>query len=68
VRLGQGSGVAAMAAIARSRPVAHVYVTGAAPSPETLAPGAVVLRKPFSEALLAQAIERAREARTGPSV
>jgi CheY-like chemotaxis protein len=60
VRLSEGSGVAAMSAILRARTVAHVYVTGAALSPEGLAPGAVVLRKPFSEALLARAIDRAR--------
>lgn len=59
VRLREGSGVAAMAAIARSCRVAHVYVTGAALSPEGLAPGAVVLRKPFSEALLRRAIDEA---------
>lgn len=60
VRLGDGDGRAAMATITRGRPVAHIYVTGRPLAEEDLAPGATVLRKPFSEALLAQAIARAR--------
>lgn len=59
VQLGAGDGHAAMAAIARERPVAHIYITGGEPAVERVAPGAVVLRKPFSDALLAQAIARA---------
>lgn len=60
VGLAEGDGPAAMAAVARDRAVAHVYMTGGALAAEALAPGAVVLRKPFSERLLAQAIARAQ--------
>lgn len=62
VALAQGDGRAAMAAIEAQGRVAHVFITGAGPLFEGLAPGAVTLRKPFSERLLAQAIARARSA------
>lgn len=59
VRLAEGTGPAAMVSIARARKVAHVFMTGATIQADRLAPGAVVLRKPFSERLLAQAMARA---------
>lgn len=58
-RLGEGDGVAAMAAIAQARPVPHVFITGSALTAEGLAPGAVILRKPFTDRMLEQAIARA---------
>jgi CheY-like chemotaxis protein len=66
IGLAEGSGPAAMVSIAHTRKVAHVFMTGGTINPDRLAPGAVVLRKPFSEPLLAQAMARAR-AHIGPS-
>lgn len=59
VTLAEGDGAAAMAAVERSRKAPHVYMSGRALNAGDLAPGAVILRKPFSERLLAQAIDRA---------
>jgi two-component system, response regulator PdtaR len=59
VGLAEGDGPAAMATITQARKVPHVFMTGGAIEPDRLAPGAVVLRKPFSERLLAQAMARA---------
>lgn len=56
--LGEGSGVAAMAAILRHQAVPHLYVTGDPQHILELVPGAVVLTKPFSLQSLAQGIER----------
>ena len=57
MHLASGSGPSAVAAIARAEPVPHVFITGA--GLQVLAPDAVVLSKPFREADLVQAIERA---------
>ena len=57
--LGQGSGVAAVEKILRAGFVPHVFVTGRELDDEAFAPHAVVLQKPFQEAGLVQAIERA---------
>ena len=57
--LGQGSGVAAVEKILRAGFIPHVFVSGRALDDEALAPYAVVLQKPFQEADLVQAIERA---------
>jgi CheY-like chemotaxis protein len=55
--LGRGSGVAAVEEICRARPRAHVFISGDAERVRQRQPNAVVLRKPFWEAELAQAIE-----------
>lgn len=56
-RLGRGSGLGAVEAILRSRKVACVLISGACI--ERPPAGAVILSKPFLEADLALAIERA---------
>ncbi len=57
VHLGSGCGLSAMTTIARAGPVPHVFTTGH----RLVAPlsGAVVLSKPFREADLVRAMERA---------
>ena len=59
VGLAEGDGQAAVAAITLDRDVPCIFMTGALLKPESLAPGAVVLRKPFSEPMLAKAIDDA---------
>lgn len=61
-RLGSGSGVAAVEAILRAGPIAHVFISGDAGGVQALRPGAVVVQKPFLEAELVQAIAVALEA------
>ncbi len=56
-RLGAGSGVAAVAEILCRHFVPHVFISGAAV--EACDPAAVALQKPFREADLARAIQRA---------
>ncbi|WP_342236381.1 response regulator [Inquilinus sp. OTU3971] len=58
-RLGAGSGVSAVETILRARPVPHVFVSGDPSSVQALRPDAVVMQKPFREADLARAIQRA---------
>jgi DNA-binding response OmpR family regulator len=60
VRLGDGSGVAAIEAILRARPVTYLFVSGE--KVQGSRPGAVVLRKPYFERDLAGAIRRAFDA------
>ena len=60
-QLGEGDCVAA---IARTRAVPHVFISGGALTAEALAPGAVILRKPFTDLMLEQAIARACTADT----
>lgn len=55
--LGRGSGVSAVEAICRTRPRAHVFISGDAERVRERRPNAVVLRKPFRQAELAKAIE-----------
>lgn len=62
VRLGEGSGVAAVEEIIRAGPVPHVFVSGDPSRVAALRPGAVFIQKPFSEATLAGAIQRALNA------
>jgi CheY-like chemotaxis protein len=57
--LGDGSGVAAVEEVLRTRFVPHVFVSGDTLAVQARCPGAVVLQKPFREADLAQAIQRA---------
>jgi hypothetical protein len=49
----------AVAEIGRTRPVPHVFVSGDISRINALDPNAVVLKKPFREADLAQGIQRA---------
>lgn len=58
--LSQGSGLAAVDQILRHVFVPHVFVTGDPNGVVKLRPGEVVISKPFTEATLAQAINRAR--------
>ena len=58
-RLGTGSGVAAVEEILRTGPVPHVFVSGDSSIVQALRPDAVVMQKPFREADLARAIQRA---------
>jgi len=58
-RLSQGSGVSAVEEILRAGPIAHVFVSGDAEMVRARKPDAVVVRKPFGEAELAEAIDLA---------
>ncbi len=58
-RLGAGSGISAVEEILRNGPVPHVFVSGDTSRIQALRPDAVVLQKPFREAALVQAIQRA---------
>jgi DNA-binding response OmpR family regulator len=59
VHLGLGSGFAAMEAINRVGFVAHLFVTGNIAKVLALRPSAVALQKPYTEAALVAAMERA---------
>ena len=59
VRLGDGSGVDAVAEIHRTGPVPHVFVSGDISNVKALQPGAVIIQKPYREADLARVIRRA---------
>ena len=61
--LGDGSGVAAVEAVLRTGFVPHVFVSGDMTRVQARRPDAVVLQKPFREADLARAIQRALAAR-----
>lgn len=65
-RLRIGSGIVAMHQVLSERHVPHVYISGDSLVAEVLDRGAVVLRKPFSEAELADAIVRALAAPSYP--
>jgi len=58
-QLGEGSGIAAVQEITRDGAVPHLFVSGNAPRVLMLQPGALVLQKPFREAELTQAMNRA---------
>jgi CheY-like chemotaxis protein len=58
-RLGDESGVSAVAEILRTRFVPHLFVTGNVAGVKALRPDAVILEKPFREAALTRAIQRA---------
>jgi CheY-like chemotaxis protein len=58
-RLRAGSGVSAVDEMLRTRPVPHVFITGDISKVRALRPDAVVMQKPFREAELARAIQRA---------
>jgi two-component system, response regulator PdtaR len=57
--LGRGSGISAVEEILRAGPLAHLFISGDAGRVQTRKPHAVVIRKPFREAELARAIDRA---------
>lgn len=57
VTLADGSGVSAVDRISRVGPVPHLFISGDVF--QGAVPGSVLLRKPFREADLVQAIERA---------
>jgi two-component system, response regulator PdtaR len=59
VRLSDGSGVSAVEEILRTGPVPHLFVSGDISAVKALRPDAVVVQKPFREADLARAIQRA---------
>ncbi|BDG73492.1 response regulator [Roseomonas fluvialis] len=61
--LGHGSGASAVATILQTRHIPHILMSGAPVQAD--GQRRVVLRKPFVEAELAQAIERAVRASTG---
>ncbi len=65
VRLGDGSGVDAVAEIHRSRPVPHVFVSGNIANVKALRPGAVIIQKPYRESDLARVIRRVLD---GPTI
>ena len=58
-RLGQGSGVTAVEQILRVSPIPHVFVSGDIAGVHARRPDAVVVEKPFRDADLARAIQRA---------
>jgi FixJ family two-component response regulator len=60
--LSGGSGVDAVAAICRIRPVPHVFVSGDVAQIVRLRPDAVVVQKPFHKADLVHAVRRALDA------
>jgi DNA-binding response OmpR family regulator len=64
--LGRGSGVSAVEQILREGPVAHVFMSGDAARVRERRPGAVVIRKPFSETELVRAIDSAINAVAHP--
>ena len=57
--LGDGSGIAAIKTILRSRAIPHLFVSGDLSEVVALCPSAPMLRKPFRISDLALAIERA---------
>jgi CheY-like chemotaxis protein len=65
-RLGDGSGVAAVAEILRTGFVPHVFISGDISTIRALEPDAVVLQKPFDESDLVRAIRRALGAAVVP--
>jgi CheY-like chemotaxis protein len=59
VRLGAGSGISAVAQILTERPIPHVFVTGDSLAVRQQMPDAILIEKPFREADLIKAIDRA---------
>jgi CheY-like chemotaxis protein len=58
-RLEEGSGLAVVEAVLRNGPTPHIFVSGDTSRIRRLMPDAVVLEKPYQEADLARAIQRA---------
>jgi len=59
VRLGPDCGISASEEILRGGFVPHLFITGSISAAKALRPDAVILEKPFDEAQLAYAIQRA---------
>jgi CheY-like chemotaxis protein len=57
--LGEGSGIAAMDTIQRGGAVPHVFVSGDISRVRMLRPDSIMVQKPFKEAEIARAIQRA---------
>jgi CheY-like chemotaxis protein len=57
--LGQGSGLAVVEAVLRTRPTPHIFVSGDTFKIKRLMPDAVVMEKPYHETDLARAIDSA---------
>ena len=64
-RLGEGSGIAAVAEILRGDAIPYLFITGEKPSDLDLAADVIVLQKPFLELDLAHAMRRALHAKHG---
>lgn len=60
--LGAGSGVVAVETILRTDNIPHVFVSGDAASVRRRRPGAIALQKPYREADLAGAVQKAMRA------
>jgi CheY-like chemotaxis protein len=59
VRLRSGSGIAAVEEILRGGPVPHIFMCGDPMDVKLRLPDAIVIRKPYSQALLAKTVENA---------
>ncbi|MFG1244242.1 response regulator [Xanthobacter versatilis] len=64
--LRNGSGIAAVETICRSRPVPHVFVSGDAASVKAVLPTAVVVEKPFRPEVLTRVIQRLIDGMAAP--
>ena len=64
--LGEGSGIAAVETILRTRFIPHAFASGDTLRVKALRPDAVVIEKPFSERDLERAIHRALSATAAP--
>jgi len=67
-RMGDGSGIAAVEKILRTGFVPHLFSSGNIAKVKALRPDAVVLEKPYGEAELALAIQRALDIAATPSL
>ena len=59
--LGEGSGIAAVDKILRAGPMPHIFVSGDISRVRILRPNSIMVQKPFREADIANAIQRAVE-------
>jgi len=59
VRLGDGSGISAVKEILRTGPVSYIFVSGDISSVRMLTPDTVIIRKPYREPDLVNAIQLA---------
>lgn len=68
VQLGAGSGISAVDEITRHGHVPHIFVSGDPSSVQACRPRAVCIRKPFREAELVTAMQRALRTVAGPDL
>jgi CheY-like chemotaxis protein len=66
VKLRDGNGIDAVEEILRGRLIPHMFMTGDTVGLKSRLPDAVAVRKPFSQAALAKAIEKALAAEATP--